>query len=542
MKFWLPNSFYNLSTMNTFDVRLDGRVRTSNEYGALKRRGEQSMKVLSMLLLISLLSLFAAESSAQKAPGRAAKVQPQGQITPGEFDIGLLHYTLPPPEVAPTPLPRMWRSNAGERWKDIEKERGNYGTFGNLDGWISLSKSLGVSLIYTFNTVPSWASGRPNSGQGNDLAYTPIDVKVSAPCQAPLAGVNTTDCFFKEFVTKLMQHVCQTPKPSASSTCSIQYWEMWNELNASNFYNTTATPVSYEQLAIMSNDAATIIRQYCGNCTIIGGSVAGAGDGGHGPSPPNVSGQFHLALKQYLDAWHSIPNASLPDAISFHAYPSRTNVSPPPFPETNVSTGDSRCTAANVPNQSCRTAIKDMPSLLRATLPSWTAGLPIYDTEGSWNGNSTLVGENQAATDELRQAWVARWMLMLAPTEVKVNLWYQWDNQCFGTMFGTNKPCNGEPPIPVGFTPVQKTWVQIASWLAGATFDAPGCNNVGKVWSCGITKSGIHQTIKWVQDKSVAATADVTNLTVVDVTGKAQAHTGAATVNLGIRPILITPR
>lgn len=108
---------------------------------------------------------------------------------------------------------------------------------------------------------------------------------------------------------------------------------------------------SLVHLARMANDMALIVRSYCADCTVIAGSTSAGGVGRSGDAIKG-SGQFDVALGELLDAWHALPKASLPDVVSFHAYPSRTNVSYPPFPETNVSINDSRCSSTNVPNVS----------------------------------------------------------------------------------------------------------------------------------------------------------------------------------------------
>jgi hypothetical protein len=104
----------------------------------------------------------------------------------------------------------------------------------------------------------------------------------------------------------------------------------------------------------MANDAATIVRLYCADCLIVGGSGSAGGDGFHASGQ---SGVYSTALLNFLTAWASIKGASLPDLVSIHTYPARTDVAPVPFPSTNVSNGSAYCTASNVPNVHCRVPI-----------------------------------------------------------------------------------------------------------------------------------------------------------------------------------------
>ena len=424
------------------------------------------------------------------------------------------------PSALGLPPVAITRTNAGERWYLIEKARGQFDPdFGNLftpgTGWVDVAAKNHTDLIYTFSHVPAWAAHQEGSAPAKVAPYD-IDEN-NETCQAPLAGVTSPggNCIWKEWITALMQKNCgvtSRPDHPLRDRCRIHNFEAWNEFNAPLFWDD-----SLEHLAKMANDMALIVRAYCGDCTIIGGSTSagGVGRGGNGPSG---SGSFDTALGQFLDAWHAIPGASLPDAVSFHAYPSRTNVSYPPFPESNVSLNDPKCMADAVPNVSCDHPVAHQPAMLREVLAArkWLpANLPIWNTESGWNTNKTLLhgvdadGHADQETGVLRQAYLARMEILLANAGVAVNIWYEADHQCTGTLVGFGldrtspemRSCPNDPLIPQGLTPAGQALNTIYAWLRGGTFTG-SCQSKGDLWWCPISGPGsgdgvIAWTTRW---------------------------------------------
>jgi hypothetical protein len=431
----------------------------------------------------------------------------------------VLHARNWPPTLG-LPNAAIMRTNAGERWFQIEPERGQFSpTFGNLflpdTGWVPMAEKSHTELLYTFNTVPAWAVHASGNERAKAAPYD-IDGRDEA-CVAPLGGYVSAagNCIWKEWVTALLQKDCNIKSPPVHplvGRCQIRNFETWNEFNAGGFWDD-----SLVHLAKMANDMALIVRTYCGDCYVIAGSTS-AGGVGRGGDGPKGSGAFDVALGEFLDAWHAIPQASLPDAVSFHSYPSRTNVSYPPFPETNVSANDPKCAAAVVPNDFCKVAIVDQAAAVRRILaarPYLPASTPIWNTESGWNGNKTLLhgvdseGYADAATGLLRQAFLARQSILLANKGVAVNLWYEADHQCDGTLFGFGapasavemSPCKQDPVIPKGLTPAGKALVTLYSWLHGGTFTGP-CQASGTVWWCPVSGPAIGDgilawTTKW---------------------------------------------
>ena len=460
--------------------------------------------------------------------------------TPGSMNIGSISYNH-----WPSPSPSVMRPRAGTAWAQIETARGTY-NFTVLDAWISTAQQHNTQILYTFLNVPKWIS--------TDTTMPPGDLNATNEvCQAPLSGVLRPggDCMFAEFVTALMQHVCRvTVQPAAplAGVCSIRIFESWNEFNDGQFWSS-----NYTDMAKMANDAAGIVRQYCADCTIVAGNVSAGGDGYNANyyRNPAVSGQFDLALGQMLDAWRNIPNASAPDAVSFHAYGARRSVIPYPMPETNVSQGSPLCTPTNVPNPNCRTAVFDETNAVRAALQArgWAANLPIWNTEGGFGRNDDMtdnVSQTDWNTNFLRQAYVARWMLAMASSGTVTNLWYEYDDVCWGTMMGYGSDpsaygCPGDPVIPAGFTPIHQTWVQMISYLSGTTFNGP-CTHSGTVWKCVITKGGQQQefiwTTQWLSTETIGV--DPTFTQYADLAGVVHPISGP-TITISNQPLFLQP-
>jgi hypothetical protein len=306
--------------------------------------------------------------------------------------------------------------------------------------------------------------------------------------------------------------VTAQPQHPLKDQCQIRNFEVWNEFNASNFWDDTL-----QHLAKMANDMAAIVRIYCSDCKIIAGSTSAGGVGRAGDGPMG-SGSFDVALGEFLDAWHAIPNAQVPDIVSFHAYPSRTNVGYPPFPETNVSVNDPKCAASSVPNFYCKFSIADQPGAVRRILvqrPYFPLPTPIWNTESGWNPNRMLLhgldatGYADASTGILRQAYLARMTILLANQGVAVNLWYEADNQCWGTLYGFGlpssspdmAPCSHDPPIAKGLTPGGIALNTLYTWLHGESFTGP-CQASGTIWWCPLDgpatgKAILAWTTKW---------------------------------------------
>jgi hypothetical protein len=361
--------------------------------------------------------------------------------TKADFGISTIGYS-----VSPAQFPPVVRLCCGTTWTDMNPSNGTY-NWSSLDSGLARTAGHPGSVnLLTLLKVPAWAGG---SSSNNN----------------PPSDIGSGDNYFKNYVTALMQHLCgtstQPPNPIVGGCSNMRYIEMWNEFNSDGYWTGTDA-----QLATMSNDASKIIHIYCGDCYVVAGSVSAGGDGYHANGQP---GNYMPALEDYLQAWGAISGASLPNAVSFHAYPSRTTVTPAPFPTTIVSHSSSLC-STTTPSVYCRAAIKDQVNLVNSTsvlknaaISSWAASLPVLITEGGYGLNTNVCdGSDCTATDVnvkfLRAAYAAEWEELLAAQAPAHVLWYAYNEPNWGTMYdGTT----------ANFT--YTAFVQMSQWLQSMT-------------------------------------------------------------------------
>lgn len=372
--------------------------------------------------------LLATVACSHTATGRIDPNSPWTFAGLSNFNFGISS-TIP--SVNPLPFPALNRPCCGETWNNLETARGTY-NWAPLDAWTAQAASNGAVPMYTISHVPTWASKLTVADPPKDIYGSgTVGAPVAVACQGVLLAATTTDCQYKEFVTALMQHECHVgsqPGTPLTGTCDIRVYEMWNEFNGNGYWTGT-----YQDLAQMFNDAATTIRLYCGDCTIIGGSTSAGGDG---YNPAGGSAHFDAALLDLLTRWHALASASLPDAVSYHPYSARTTVKPVPWPTTIISDSAPLC-STSTPSASCRAAIKDQTGIIKSSMlgnsaiSSWAANLPVWTTEGGYGLNSSMTdskngslsGNGTTATftsaNALPSAWVtgtAIQMTVASPT------------------------------------------------------------------------------------------------------------------------------
>ena len=520
-------------------------------------------------------------------------------------NIMLLHTKdWPTGTPASVPQPYLTRTNAGERWFNIEQARGKfcinattcesgpnytYTYLGNLitasgsnPSWVSAARSNSgapypSALMYTFSTVPAWASGvgsDPTASTPNPPTDLSADRNNRPPeaCQNVLTGYTSQkgDCMFKEYVTYVMRALCHTPTQPSSpliGACEIHYFEGWNEFNSDSFWTG-----NYDQLGQMMADADEIVHRYCGDCYFMAGSVSAGGDGYH---TNGETGVYANALGELLDDWKYYDSLRPPDIISFHAYPSRDNIFPVPMPETNVSasgyssivptgfvSGPSQmgCGAPNPApvypeagkGYSCRDSVVNMVPELKLVIQHEGTWLPssvqIWNTESGWGQNGGLDFDSltntydpavdRSLTDTQRQGYMARASILLASSGAKLNLWYQLDNSGWGTL--ATYDANGDPSSAVN-TPAANTFDRVYDWLQGVTFTSP-CTSSNDVWTCPLTKAnGSKGMIAWYDVTDKYATFNMPGgLTYIhDMDGNTLSRSPGQTLRLFNRPALL---
>lgn len=392
---------------------------------------------------------------------------------------------------------RLWDS--GTRWNQIETASGTY-TWATLDGLLSEAYVNGQSVLYTFGGVPHWISSNPKDK--NCAEPTPA-TNGGGTCDPPTdlnKDGSGTDATFISFVTALMQHLQATGE-------TIQYFEMWNEMNNTVFWNGTA-----QQLVRMAHDARTIIKQYdplavvlspdtcnCNNTNLTAGTRA--------TTNPQDGMDYYLKTSITVNG-QTISGASLADGITFHPYLGT------PSPEGIV------------------TLITNMQTVMSN---DGLATLPLVDTESSWGENKFITGcpsgnaspFSQTCLDNMA-AFVARSYILAASNNVSQFYWYQWGNGTWGTLFDPTTGAVIQPGI---------AYAEVESWLTGSSFAGP-CSAAGTIYTCNLTSpGGVAEEIVWNTSGTSSYTPKSGTIYYTSVLGARLSYTGG-NVMIGPEPIL----
>jgi hypothetical protein len=470
---------------------------------------------LSALLFVGLLALPSTlEAAAPDAP--AAK-----PIQPAFFGMHINRPNTPWPEV---PFGSLRMLGNMTTWFHLEGAgRGRY-DWHNLDVWLSLARAHNVDVMYTFSRTPEWAAADTRAAcgprRGEADCSPPKDLEASAPCQAPLKGVTSTDCAFKEFVTSLMDHVCTGSAPDKS--CRIVAYSCWNEPNLDGFWVGT-----YAQSARMCADMVKVVKEQCRSCTTLTPDISAATSGDTKANGDSRS--YDEYLRQFLLAYKKL-GVDYPDAGAFHPYAARTwNINPVPFPETFAESG---CPGGG-PSPACPDTLLGKISTMRGLLDSGgMAGKPLWATEGGWGTNGELTDP------DVQAAYVARWLILQASAGVARAYWFMWDNG------GDARGWGGMWDARNGVNKAGTAYGQTYSWLVGASF-TKACSGDHDVWTCDIARPGGYQArIVWNAAKSYDTQAQIKYSAgsgfseVRDLSGGKSPVSGDA-VMIGSKPILL---
>ncbi len=396
----------------------------------------------------------------------------------------------------------------GINWALVETQRGTY-DYSPIDTWVAAAKSPGhgqdLTWMYAAIRTPLWAGG---------TGSPPTDLYTTAPCEGSLAGVTTTDCAFKEFLTSVLDHACTGTAPN--KTCSFKSWELHNEGNASD----AAWGGTYAELAQMDSDALVTIKSHCASCLVLSSNVSAGGDGYHAKGL--TSPRYDVFMRAYLDEWQKL-GTPMPDVLAWHPYPSHDNIASVPFPETL----DGSACLSPAPNKVCVETIVSQVQKMRGIADAHgMQGRALWATEGSFGPNSALPDA------DARAAYVARWLLALAGGGVERSYWYAWDDPTWATEL-----INGQ------LTSVAIAAEQVYDWLVGNSFDAP-CSNgsSGTVWTCNLKgPGGLLESIVWDTSGPSAYTVPP-NYDVARDLGGPTRRSVSNPVTIGLKPMAFTNR
>jgi polysaccharide biosynthesis protein PslG len=305
---------------------------------------------------------------------------PVSSVVPNTYLGMVLH-----PEVVTGQVPwptisfgamRLWATQT--QWSALNPSEGTY-NWTQLNNWFNIAAQNGkTDLIYTFGSVPQWASSKPND------QTCVSQVTAAGSCDAP-SDVNPdgsgADKLWQDFVTALV----------AQSAGRIKYWELWNEPDCAWEWSGTMP-----QMVRMAKDAYTIIKAADPSAMVTTPSSVNAGSG--------------HSIDIWLPAYLAAGGGNYADIVAFHGY-----INP---------------------------ALGQEPEAITKTVDQVTSSLtgalttkPIWNTEGGWTQNSNLPNANMEA------AFVARVYILQWFKGVQRFYWFQYGNTSTGTFWtsaGTN--------------------------------------------------------------------------------------------------------
>jgi hypothetical protein len=230
-----------------------------------------------------------------------------------------------------------------EDWALIDTYEGQ-DNWSKLDNSIAIARQNGVSdFDYGFGRVPPWASTNP-----------------AAPCtggEGPGTCAPPNMAAFDAFVKQVVQRYCGV----------VKYYEPWNEPNNPQFWDGT----DGQMLAIAQS--VYQIAKNPANCGCTNGKCSP--NGGANPNQvllPSISG-IAPADVEWLDSYLAAAATPYPyaDIAAFHGYVWKG------YPMEDIVPG---------------------VKLLRQTLVKYgLSGLPLWNTEASWELNSNMDQDGQAS-------------------------------------------------------------------------------------------------------------------------------------------------
>lgn len=263
----------------------------------------------------------------------------------------------------------------------------------------------------------------------------------------------------------------------------IQIYELWNEPD--NYFTGTIA-----DMVTLTNHMANIVRARDPEALIVAPS---AGDA------------------SWLDSYWAAGGVKNFDIAATHDYPDPTNP-----------VAESIC------------AFRSLP--LKSLLVKYGIQTPIWDTEGSWGGLSSL------SDPDLEAAYVARNALLHWACGVPRYYWYAWDGQYpyWGMLWSSQ---NGLDEAGVAYESVY-VWMDGASMpnsclMNGGPIPEPPALFHG-VYTCDLTRPGGYQAqAVWNTDGSSSFTAPAQFTQYRDLTGQTYPIPSNHEVTIGNKPILL---
>jgi hypothetical protein len=354
---------------------------------------------------------------------------------------------------------RLW--DQAVDWATLNPANGSY-AWSNLDAALAALKTHGVSdgVIYTFGVVPAWASSAPSD--------TGCDFGVAGGCDLPVdlnSDGTGSDNDFLTFVRALAQHVND---PTYLQThAHIAYWEPWNEWYRNPVLGSFSGCATGSGCSIHATYAQMVHMTEDVRCAVTGtGTVNGVA------CAQSVIDPAAQILTPSTEAKNSYGSVVLENFL--HCDDS-------PFAGSQCTTGDRGRQAINIlnfhsyaMNTEAGEEVVTQASVLRSQLREADLALPIWSDEGGWGINSALPDADMQA------AFVARYYLLGWSSGIPVMVWYEFDNQGWGTLCAP-------PANSCSLNKAALAYQQIYTWMAGNTMPE-SCAAAGTIYTCPIAK------------------------------------------------------
>jgi hypothetical protein len=373
-----------------------------------------------------------------------------------------------------------------------------------LDEEVAQAQAKGLTVIYSFEAVPSWAGPAPN-----------------------LAPSNWT--YLSDFATAL----------TTRYKGKIQYYEEFNEPDSYGAWADT-----YGNLVTFAQTVYQAIKAVDPNA-LVGAPTAAIQVYQPASSPTTGASNFVAWMQAYFQAggnqyadfagWH-------PYSCQIGKYGCDATIG------CDKSSGNIIDCASNV--------IYNQTDQYRAMLNSvGLANIPLLDTEAGWgkdDGDNFCPNYTTTACFQsllLEPAYVARFYILIASVGangsagVQTAYWYAWgttgafDNGGWGTLNGSD----GQNPA------AGVAYGQVYNWLVGSTF-TNRCSAAGTVWTCPLTLAGgTPAELVWDASLSCTTSACATSSYTVpsgftnysDLTGASYVIPGES-MQISASPILLT--
>ncbi len=407
--------------------------------------------------------------------------------------------------------------------------QGTY-TWGNLDNWLSLTKTHGVTdLMYLMGRTPNWGSSNPTDTTCQYYNANP-GTGAFAPGQCyPTSDLasGSSDAMWTGWAAGLANHI----NGLGASYSRPSVFEPWNEVTVGTSWKGTDA-----QLAQLTIDASATIKPILAGARVTSPTTVNW-------NPPTAKG-VGTALTNIFNATPTLGAsngartvANSVDILSFHSYMNTGN------PEELI----------------------NMAAMLRASV-SAASRYALWDTEFSWGANAPVVTD-----EDLRAAYLARsYLVGYTAAGFQRMYWYGWDFSNTGNTGLATWTDTARCTQAIGSAGGHAWYLcrsgiayqQVYSWMVGNTVTQAssgpmpvlGGTSAYGLWSCGLQKpDGTMLRVVWdtsdCMTVTLASCATTTYTTPAGTTGYYTLDDGSFTaaspgqvLTVGPKPIAIAWR